>query len=67
MMPLKTTAFDPARYLDSLASQAELLKDAFETGDANYIADARGVVARAGDMAQSARKTRTLATLSTKS
>ncbi|MBA8903721.1 DNA-binding phage protein [Phyllobacterium sp. P30BS-XVII] len=67
MIPLKTTAFDLARYLGSLASQAELLKDTFETGDASYIADARGVVVRARDMAQSARKTRTLATLSTKS
>lgn len=42
--------FDPADYLDDAASQAELLADAFETGNAAYIANALGVVARARGM-----------------
>lgn len=49
-MSLKTTPFDAAAYLDTPESQAELLSDAFETGDASYIAHALGVVARARGM-----------------
>lgn len=49
-MALKTTPFDAAEYLDDAESQAELLADAFETGDATYIAHALGVVARARGM-----------------
>ena len=49
-MALKTTLFDAAEYLDDDASQAELLSDAFGTGDAGYIANALGVVARARGM-----------------
>ena len=49
-MTLKTTLFDAAEYLDDAESQAELLADAFETGDATYIAHALGIVARARGM-----------------
>lgn len=49
-MALKTTQFDAAEYLDDAESQAELLADAFETGDATYIAHALGIVARARGM-----------------
>jgi probable addiction module antidote protein len=55
-MRIKTTPFDPARYLDTPESQAELLSDAFETGDASYIADALGIVARAKGMTQIAKE-----------
>ncbi|MGN8023387.1 addiction module antidote protein [Phyllobacterium sp. 22229] len=55
-MTIRTTPFDPARYLDTPESQAELLTDAFETGDAGYIADALGIVARAKGMAHIARE-----------
>jgi probable addiction module antidote protein len=46
----KALPFDPADYLDDADSQAELLADAFETGNAAYIANALGVVARARGM-----------------
>ena len=49
-MPLKTVPFDAADTLDDAASQAELLTDAFATGDAGYIANALGIVARARGM-----------------
>lgn len=55
-MPLKTKPFDAAEYLDDAESQAELLADAFETGDAGYIANALGVVARARGMTHVARE-----------
>jgi len=49
-LPLKTLPFDAADILDDPTSQAELLTDAFATGDAAYIANALGVVARARGM-----------------
>lgn len=49
-MPLETLPFDAAEYLDTPESQAELLADALESGDASYIAQALGVVARARGM-----------------
>lgn len=55
-MALKTTLFDPSRYLDDAESQAELLRDAFETGDTAFIADALGIVARARGMTAIARE-----------
>jgi len=54
-MALETVAFDAAEFLDDEASQAELLADAFETGNAAYIANALGVVARARGMTSIAR------------
>jgi probable addiction module antidote protein len=55
-MPLKTTPFDAAEYIDDAESQAELLNDAFESGDAGYIAHALGIVARARGMTQVAKE-----------
>lgn len=49
-MTLETIPFDAAEFLDDAQSQADLLADAFETGDAGYIANALGVVARARGM-----------------
>jgi probable addiction module antidote protein len=54
-MPVKTTPFDPAEYLTDPAAQAELLNDAFESGDAGYIANALGTIARAKGMTAVAR------------
>lgn len=55
MMATKTLPFDAAKYLGSPEAQAELLADAFGTGDAAYIANALGIVARARGMSQVAR------------
>jgi probable addiction module antidote protein len=54
-MATKTLPFDAARYLGSAEGQAELLNDALESGNAGYIANALGVVARARGMAEVAR------------
>jgi probable addiction module antidote protein len=54
-MPIKTTPFDPAEYLTNPEDQAELLTDALATGDARYIRNALGVVARARGMSEVAR------------
>ena len=45
--PLKTLPFDPADYLAGPEDQAELLSDALATGDAAYVANALGTIARA--------------------
>jgi len=54
-MATKTTPFDPAEYLTSAEDQTELLNDALASGDAGYIANALGVIARAQGMSQVAR------------
>lgn len=54
-MPLETRPFDPASYLDSEAGIAAYMSEALDTGDAGFIADALGVVARARGMSQVAR------------
>lgn len=54
-MALKTKPFDAARYLTSPKLQAELLSDAFASGDAGYIANALGTVARARGMTEVSR------------
>jgi probable addiction module antidote protein len=54
-MATKTIPFDAARFLGSSDVQAELLTDALETGDAGYVANALGVIARARGMAEVAR------------
>jgi len=46
---------DPVRHLTSPEAQAELLSDAMQTGDAGYIANALGVIARARGMTEVAR------------
>ncbi len=53
---MKTEIFDAARYLKSAESQVELLNDAFASGDAGFIAQALGVIARAHGMADVARE-----------
>ena len=50
-MAIKTKPFDAAEYLDDAESQAELLSDAFDSGDAGYIRHALGVVAQTADLA----------------
>lgn len=54
-MVLETLPFDAAHYLIDAKAQAELLTDALETGDAGYIANALGTIARARGMAQVAK------------
>lgn len=54
-MATETIPFDAAKYLDTPEAQAELVADAFETGDASYIAAALGTVARARSMTKVAK------------
>ena len=54
---LKTTRFDVADYLDSDERQIAYIAAALETGDADFVRDALGLVARArgmGEIAKSA-------------
>src|ERR1700755_330139 len=51
----RTLPFDPADHLTDPENQAELLNDAFESGNAAYIANALGTVARARGMSEVAR------------
>lgn len=55
-MSNETLPFDAAKYLDTPESQAELITDALESGDAKYLAHALGVVARAKGMTEIAKK-----------
>ena len=48
--------YDPAAVLDSDEGIAVFMADAFETGDAAYIARALGVVARAKGVSQISRE-----------
>lgn len=56
-MALETTPFDAAEYLDSPEAIEAFLEDAFEGGNAAFIAHALGVVARAKGMSQLAADT----------
>lgn len=47
---IETLPFDAAEYLTSPKAQAELLADAFESGDETYIKNALATVARARGM-----------------
>jgi probable addiction module antidote protein len=51
------TPYDPAGDLASEQGMATFMAEAFQTGDAGYIAHALGVVARAKGMAQIAEQT----------
>ncbi len=51
----KTKPFDPAKYLTAPDAQQELLDDAFASGNAAYIADALGTIARARGMTEVAK------------
>ena len=50
------TEFDPAEYLTSPEAIAAFVTDAFETGDAAYIAKAMGIAARAKGMSEIAKE-----------
>lgn len=52
---VKTTRFDAAEYLDTPERQAEYISAALETGDAAFVRDAVGIVARARGMSDIAR------------
>ena len=52
---LKTTRFDAADYLDSEDRQVAYISAALETGDADFVRDALGLVARARGMSEIAR------------
>jgi probable addiction module antidote protein len=52
---LKTTKFDAAAYLDSEERQAAYITAALETGDAAFVRDALGIVARARGMGRIAK------------
>lgn len=51
----KSPAFDPAEHLADPTDQVELLSDALATGNAAYIANALGTIARARGMSDVAR------------
>jgi probable addiction module antidote protein len=51
----KTTRFDAAEYLDSQERQVAYIAAALETGDADFVRDALGVVARARGMGEIAK------------
>ena len=53
---VKATTFDAAEYLESAEDVAHYLTEAFETGDASFIAHAIGTVARAHGMAAIAKQ-----------
>src|SRR6516165_10019934 len=52
---LKTIRFDAADFLDTEKKQAAYITAALETGDADFVRDALGVVARARGMGQVAK------------
>jgi probable addiction module antidote protein len=52
---IETTRFDAAEYLDTAERQAEYISAALETGDADFVRDAVGIVARARGMSEVAR------------
>ncbi|MBU2743345.1 putative addiction module antidote protein [Acidithiobacillus thiooxidans] len=56
-MTEKLTTYDPAAALVDDEEIAAFMADAFETGDAGYIAHSLGIVARAKGMTQIARDT----------
>jgi len=51
----KTTRFDAADYLDSEERQVAYITAAFETGDADFVRDALGIVAKARGMGEIAK------------
>jgi len=51
----KTTRFDAADYLDSEERQVAYITTALETGDADFVRDALGIVARARGMGEIAK------------
>ncbi len=56
-MPLTTLSFDAAEHITTPEDQADLLSDALQSGNAAYVANALGVIARARGMAKVAQDT----------
>jgi probable addiction module antidote protein len=56
-MALKLKRFDAAKYIETPEDEAEVLRNAFKSGHAGYIAAALGAVARAHGMSELAAKT----------
>jgi probable addiction module antidote protein len=56
-MPTVTLPYDPAEDLSDTQEQAELLREAFASGEAQYITAALGAVARARGMSALAEQT----------
>jgi probable addiction module antidote protein len=54
-MKTRTTRFDAAEYLDNEERQIAYITAALETGDADFVRDALGIVARARGMGEIAR------------
>jgi probable addiction module antidote protein len=54
-MPLETSPYDSAEYLDTAEAVVAYIDEAFQTGDAGFIAHALGVAARARGMTQIAK------------
>ena len=54
-MPLKTSKYDPANYIETDLDARQYLEAALETKDAAFIADSLGVVARARGMTKVAK------------
>jgi probable addiction module antidote protein len=54
-MMARTTRFDAAEYLDTEERQIAYITTALETGDADFVRDALGIVARARGMGQVAK------------
>ena len=52
----KTTRFDAAEYLDSEERQVAYIAAALESGEADFVRDALGLVARARGMGEIAKK-----------
>ena len=57
-MTSKTTRFDAADYLDTEERQVAFIATALETGDADFVRDALGLVARARGMGEIAKRCR---------
>ena len=55
-MMLKTTRFDAADYLDTEEHQVAYITAALESGDADFVRDSLGLVARARGMGEIAKK-----------
>jgi len=55
-MATETIPFDASEFLESPEAQAELLSDAFSSGDTAFIAHALGVVAKARGMSSVAKE-----------
>ena len=56
-MTIETIDFEPDKYFKSPAARAHLIADAMASGDAGYIADALGIVARWRGMSNLAEST----------